>query len=35
MASVTGFDPANSGQEPVNSDGNKVPVGFGVTPIPG
>lgn len=27
MASVTGFDPANSGQEPVNSDGNKVPVG--------
>ena len=27
MASVTGFDPANSGQEPVNSEGNKIPVG--------
>jgi hypothetical protein len=27
MASVTGSDPAPSGQEPVNSQGNKIPVG--------
>jgi hypothetical protein len=27
MASVTGFDPAQSGQEPVNFQGDKIPVG--------